>query len=76
MKHSLVKKLDEVFCLQVEEVSSFLHAVHMRDFNCLSFCRMMGTLDDLETSAFSGALPVIQELEGLAREGALRIRFS
>ena len=32
---------------------------------------MMGTLDDLELSELSGALPVMQELERLARGGAL-----
>lgn len=32
---------------------------------------MTGTLDDLEIPELSGALPMMQELEGLARAGAL-----
>lgn len=31
----------------------------------------MGRLGDLEISGLSGALPVMQKLEGLAREGVL-----
>lgn len=63
VKDSLVKKLYEIFCLQMEEVSSFPHVVHMGVFNSLSYCHMMGRTDDLEISAFSGSLPVMQELE-------------